>query len=146
MPQPYRGRPRSMSRVVFPDGQTAVLIPRDSTQFSSLLNGYPLAEEFLTRLAHDDVDAVAIDDGERLYVFDLHRYRTGHRIGHEPYPMKRVVSLEEAIRVLDGESRAIERGAAEWEWLTEADRHPPRDRSAWQSRSARGHNESTVSD
>lgn len=124
MPQPYRGRPRSVSRFVLPDGQLAVLIPRERRHFSKLRNGYPLAEEFLKFLATEDVDAIVIDDGERLYVFDVRQYRIGHRVGHEPYPMKRVVPLEGATLSVTGTRRETELQAAEWVWVTEKDLQP----------------------
>lgn len=129
MPQTYRGGPSSVSRFVRSTGQIAVLVPREQTHFSKLRNGYPLAEEFLNHLARANVEAVVIDDGARLYVFGLHQYRTGNRIGHAPYPMKRVATLDDAIDTLDGKRRDAERRAAEWEWLTEADLRPGRDRT-----------------
>lgn len=110
------------------DGRSAVLVPRERTHFSTLYGGYPLAEEFLDHLASEDVDAIAIDDGERLHVFDLHQYRTGHRIGHAPYPMKRIATLEDAERSIDGDRRRIERRAAEWQWLTDEELRPSHSR------------------
>ena len=129
MPQSYRGKPRSASRVVLSGGRTAVLVPRERKHFSKLRDGYPLAEEYLDHLASESVEAVAIDDGECLYVFDLERYRRGNRVGHEPYPIKRVASLSSAT-VLEGERRDRTRRAAEWEWLTEGDLEQPRGRES----------------
>lgn len=128
MPQSYRGRPRSTSRFVLPDKRTAVLVPREQRHFSKLQNGYPLAEEFLDYLAGEGVDAIAIDDGERLSVFDLRQYRTGNRVGHDPYPMKRVAPLSEATLSLTGARRETERRAAEWVWLADEELRPARDR------------------
>lgn len=128
MPQSYRGKPRSVSRVVLEGGEIAVLVPRERKHFSQLRDGYPLAEEYLDHLANTDVDAVAIDDGECLYVFDLERYRRGDRVGHAPYPIKRVAPLS-AATVLEGARRDRERRAAEWEWLTANDLEQPRGRN-----------------
>lgn len=151
MPQPYRGRPDSVSRFVLPDGRTAALVPRERKHFSKLQNGYPLAEGFLNHLAGDGVDAVAVDDGERIYAFDLRQYRTGNRVGHAPYPMKRVAPLDEATLTLAGERRESEVRAAEWEWVTDGDLEPARDRSGRPSASSssrpdEGRDESITSD
>ena len=128
MPQSYRGKPRSTSRVVLEGGGVAVLVPRERKHFSKLRDGYPLAEEYLDHLADSGVDRVAIDDGECLYVFDLDRYRRGDRVGHAPYPIKRVVPLS-AATVLEGTRREQTRRAANWEWVTEEDLVPPRGRN-----------------
>jgi len=100
MPQLYRGYPRSVSRFVLADGQTAALVPRERKHLSSLQNGYPLAEEFLDSLAADDVEVLVIDDGDEAHQFELSQYRRGNRVGHAPYPMKRVVPLDDATRPL----------------------------------------------
>lgn len=130
MPQPYRGKPRAASRVVLGDGRAAVLVPRERKHFSTFKNGYPLTEEYLNHLAREGVDAIAIDDGTRLHVFDLDQYRHGDRVGHAPYPMKRVASLEDAANTLEGSERDAEVRAAEWEWLDEADLRPAAERTA----------------
>ena|SRR6056297_3579068 len=104
MPQSYRGGPDFVSEFVLPDGRTAVHVPRVKTDYSGLHSGYPLAEEFLDHLSDADVDAIAIDDGDQIYLFDLYQYRWGSRIGHAPYPMKRVVSLGDATVTLNGSS------------------------------------------
>lgn len=96
MPQPYRGGPDGISIFTLADGRTAVHVPREKTDYSGLHRGYPLTEEFLDHLSEQGVDAVAIDDGEQIYVFTLSQYRWGSRVGHAPYPMKRVASLDEA--------------------------------------------------
>lgn len=119
-----------MSRFDLSDGRAAVLISRERKHFSSLRNGYPLAEEFLDYLAREDVDAIAIDDGEQIHVFDLHRYRRGNRVGHAPYPMKRVVPLDDATHPLDEYRKHTEDEATEWEWLTDQDLQPVDDQPA----------------
>ena len=124
MSQSYRGGPDSTSRFVLPDGRSAVLVPRERKHFSSLRKGYPLAEEFLDSLANDDVDAIALDDGNRIYVFDRQQYQRGNRMGHDPYPMKRVLPLDDATLLLSGSERDTERRAAEWEWLADRDLQP----------------------
>lgn len=96
MPQPYRGGPDGISRFTLADGRTAVHVPREKTDYSGLHRGYPLAEGFLDHLSEEGVDAIAIDDGEQIYVFARSQYRWGSRVGHAPYPMKRVVPLDEA--------------------------------------------------
>lgn len=96
MPQPYRGGPDGASRFVFADGREAIHIPRDKTDYSALQGGYPLAEEFLEYLSEEDIDLLAIDDGDKIYVFELSQYRRGSRVGHAPYPMKRVAPLDDA--------------------------------------------------
>ncbi|RQG93130.1 hypothetical protein EA462_02695 [Natrarchaeobius halalkaliphilus] len=129
MPQPYRGRPPSVSRFTLSGGRVAVRIPRDGTHFSKLENGYPLSEEFLDHLAKDGVDAIVIDDGERSYVFDLYTYRQGNRIGHEPYPMKRVASLDDATVGLSAGETSLTGSDSDWEWVTDTDLRPPFDQS-----------------
>lgn len=123
MPQSYRGKPRSASRVVLSDGRTAVLVPREPKHFSKLQNGYPLAEEYLNHVAKKGVEAVAVDDGDRIHVFDVGRYRRGNRVGHAPYTIKRVASLSVAT-TLEGDDREAVVRAAEWEWLTAEDLKP----------------------
>lgn len=100
MSQLYGGRPRSVSRFVLADGRTAALVPRERKHLSSLQNGYPLAEKFLDSLAADDVEVLVIDDGDEAHQFELSEYRRGNRVGHAPYPMKRVVPLDDATRPL----------------------------------------------
>lgn len=71
-------------------------VPREKTDYSALQGGYPLAEEFLAYLSEEDIDLLAIDDGDQIYVFELSQYRRGSRVGHAPYPMKRVAPLDDA--------------------------------------------------
>ncbi len=142
MSEQYERRPPSVSRFVLADGRTAALVPRDRNHLSTLQNGYPLAESFLDELAADGIEAIVIDDGDELHLFDLSRYRRGNRIGHAPYPMKRVVSLDDAVNPLgisatqsidgtDEDGDALD----EWEWVTEGELQPARERSKTQERS-----------
>ena len=131
MSEQYERRPPSVSRFVLADGREAALVPRERDHLSTLQNGYPLTESFLDELAADGIEAIVIDDGEELHLFDLSRYRRGNRVGHAPYPMKRVVSLDDAADPLgDPTSRSIhgadEAGDApdEWEWVTETELRP----------------------
>lgn len=119
MPQPYRGGPDGASRFVFADGREAIHVPRDKTDYSALKRGYPLAEEFLEHLSEEDIDLLAIDDGEQIYVFELSQYRRGSRVGHAPYPMKRVAPLDDATV---GLQNVGDDGMRAPEWL--ADRRP----------------------
>lgn len=120
MPQPYRGGPDGITRFTLADGRSAVHIPREKTDYSGLHRGYPLAEEFLDYLAEEGVDVIAIDDGEQIYAFELSQYRWGSRVGHAPYPMKRVVPLDAATVGLD-ETRT-EGGNGELESVGDRDR------------------------
>lgn len=124
MPQLCRGKPRSASRFLLPDGRAAVRIPRERKHLSKLQNGYPLAEAFLEDLAREDVEIIAIDDEQGVHLFDLHQYRRGNRVGHAPYPMKRVAPLEEAAEPFDGPAPNRTDPTDEWEWVTSADLEP----------------------
>lgn len=124
MPQPYRGGPDGASRFVFADGREAMHIPRDTSDYSALKRGYPLAEEFLDYLAEEDIELLAIDDGEQIYVFELSQYRRGSRVGHAPYPMKRVAPLDDAAV---GLQKAGDDAMQAPEWLTE--REPETDQA-----------------
>ena len=124
MPQPYRGGPDGASRFVFADGREAMHIPRDKSDYSALKRGYPLTEEFLDYLAEEDIDLLAIDDGEQIYVFELSQYRRGSRVGHAPYPMKRVAPLDDAAV---GLQKAGDDAMQATEWLTE--REPKTDQA-----------------
>lgn len=136
MSEQYERRPPSVTRFVLADGRNAALVPRERNHLSTLQNGYPLTESFLDELATDGIETIIIDDGEELHLFELSRYRRGNRVGHAPYPMKRVVSLDDAADQLgDPTTRSIhgadEAGDApdEWEWVIEAELQPARERS-----------------
>ena len=102
MLQKWNGRPDTLSICTLPDGREAALISLDEKHFVSLQNGYPLSEEFLEDLARRDVNAVAIDGCEAIYAFDLSQYRYGARVGHAPYPMKRIADIDEAKKFQKG--------------------------------------------
>ena len=89
-------RPYRTSRCTLSDGRTAVVIPRERKHFSPLRNGYPLEEAFVDDLRTQGVDAIIIQDGDDRYLFDVSQYLRGDRIGHDPYPMLRVASLDDA--------------------------------------------------
>ncbi len=122
MPQLYGGRPSSASTFVLADGRTAALVPRERKHFSTLQNGYPLAEKLLESLAADDVEVIIIDEGDEAHQFELSQYRRGNRVGHAPYPMKRVVPMENATqpvadpanwKTTDERTSALERNTSE---------------------------------
>lgn len=131
MPQPYRGGPDGTSRFVFADGREAIHVPRDKTDYSALQGGYPLAEEFLHYLSEEDIDLLAIDDGEQVYVFERSQYLRGSRVGHAPYPMKRVAPLDAATV---GLQTSGEDGTESPEGLVDGDRESRSDRDeSWGS-------------
>lgn len=123
MPYQCRGKPSSTSKVELPDDRTATLVSRKPKHRCGVRDGYPLAEEFLDQLEEENVDTVAIDDGDAVYVFDRYEYRTGARVGHEPYPMKRVLPLEGAQR-LSRRELGLADPEEEWEWVTPDDLQP----------------------
>lgn len=125
MPQPYRGGPDGTSRFVFADGREAIHVPRDKTDYSALQEGYPLAEEFLDYLSEEDVVLLAIDDGEQVYVFERSQYQRGSRVGHAPYPMKRVAPLDDATV---GLQTSGDGGTESFEGLVDGERESRSDR------------------
>lgn len=115
------GQPDTVSRFTLSDGRTAVYLFRENHHFSNLHDGYPLAEEFLDDLQNKDIDAIVIDNSEGIYVFDLKQYQRGNRLGHAPYPMKRVVPLDDAEDPPNGRTTDAIGQVSEWEWLTDKD-------------------------
>ena len=103
MLQKWNGRPDNLSICTLPDGREAALVSLAEKHFVSLQNGYPLSEDFLKDLTRRGVDAVAIDGCEAIYAFDLSQYKHGARVGHAPYPMKRIADIDEARRFQKGD-------------------------------------------
>jgi len=123
----YDGRPRAVSEFTLSDGRSAVYLFRESADFSNLHNGYPLAEEFLDSLQNKGIDAIVIDDSDEIYVFDRHQYQRGNRLGHAPYPMKRVLSIDAAESSSNEGPKDADEQISDWEWVTEGDLQSTRD-------------------
>lgn len=126
----YDGQPRTVSKFTLSDGRNAVYISRERKHFSNLHDGYPLAEAFLDELRKEDVDAIVIDGSDGTYVFDRRQYQRGNRLGHAPYPMKRVVSIDAAESHPNEGPEDTAGRLSEWEWLTDRDLRSTRDRSS----------------
>ncbi|WP_238593267.1 hypothetical protein [Natronobacterium lacisalsi] len=122
------GKPENVDTFSLADGRSAVYISREKKHFSTLHDGYPLAEDFLDDLKTKGVNAIVIDGDEGVYVFDLHQYQRGDRLGHAPYPMKRVVSIHDAESAHDEPDKEVLATITEWEWLTDNDLEPGHDR------------------
>ena len=126
----YDGRPRTVSEFTLSDGRSAVYISRERKHFSNLHDGYPLAEQFLDELKEEDIDAIVIDGSDGTYVFDRRQYQRGDRLGHDPYPMKRVVSIDTAESPPNDGTEGDTHRISEWEWVTDRDLRSTRDRAS----------------
>ena len=125
----YDGHPRTVSELTLSDGRSAVYISRERKHFSNLHDGYPLAEEFLEELKKEEIDAIVIDGSDGTYVFDRRQYHRGDRLGHDPYPMKRVVSVDAAESSPNDGPEDDTGRISEWEWVTDRDLRSTSDRS-----------------
>ena len=66
-------------------------------------------------MQREDVDAIVIDNNVWIYVFDLKQCQRGNRLGHAPYPMERVVPLDEAKAPPSERTKDATSQFSEWE-------------------------------